>query len=122
MSRCRIVPAARRDLKEIYQHIAADNPAASGRLREIFAAKFRRLARHPLIGQKRDDLALGVRVFPAGSYVILYRPIESGIEIIQVLHGARDIAEAFRHPPDRPEAGTPGTCVPRHGPPHSSGD
>jgi toxin ParE1/3/4 len=28
-------------------------------------------------------------MFPVGNYVILYRPIEAGVEIVRVLHGAR---------------------------------
>lgn len=28
-------------------------------------------------------------MFPVGNYLILYRPIEAGVEIVRVLHGAR---------------------------------
>lgn len=36
-----------------------------------------------------------LRSHPHGNYVIFYRPIGDGIEIVRVLHGARDIDAAF---------------------------
>jgi plasmid stabilization system protein ParE len=36
----------------------------------------------------------GIRVFPVSrfkKYLVFYRPIEGGIEVLRVLHGARDI-------------------------------
>ena len=102
MSEYEITPGARKDLKSIHRYIAVDNAAAADRQLEAFFTRFHRLARHPRIGQPRDDLGRGIRIFPAGSYVIVYRPRNFGIEIIQVLHGARDIAKAFRPPPATP--------------------
>ena len=49
----------------------------------------------------------GVRVFPVSrfkKYLVFYRPVADGIEILRVLHGARDIddllAEGFELPGD----------------------
>lgn len=106
MSEYEVTPAARKDLRSIYRHIAVDNAVAADRQLESLFARFHRLAQHPHIGQLRDDLAETVRIFPAGNYVIVYRPTEFGIQIIQVLHGARDIAKAFRRLPEHPERGT----------------
>lgn len=33
-----------------------------------------------------------LRSSPVGNYLIFYRPLPDGIEILRVLHGARDIA------------------------------
>jgi toxin ParE1/3/4 len=96
MSRYKLVPEVRGDLMEIYRYIARNNPVAAGRLRDLFYDKFEFLAKHARIGQMRDDLAEGVRAFPVGNYVILFRAVEDGIEIIQVVHGARDINAIFR--------------------------
>lgn len=43
------------------------------------------------MGEHREDLASGLRFFSGGRYVILYRPIETGIQRIRVLSGGRDI-------------------------------
>ena len=46
-------------------------------------------------GQARDEMALGLRSFPVSryrNYLGCYRAIKDGIQIIRVLHGARDLA------------------------------
>ena len=37
-----------------------------------------------------------IRSMPVGRYVIFYLPLPSGIEIVRVLHGARDIESVLR--------------------------
>lgn len=91
MSRYTIAPEARDDLRDVYRHIAKDNPNAAGRLRQLFFKKFRLLATQPLLGEAREDLAENLRMFTAGNYVILYRPTPSGIAVVQVVHSARDL-------------------------------
>ncbi len=48
------------------------------------------LAKQPLAGQARSDLAPGLRFLPVGNYLIFHRPIENGVEIAPVIHGSRD--------------------------------
>jgi toxin ParE1/3/4 len=58
----------------------------------------KRLADQPGIGRiwksPLPHLA-GIRVYPMPSgfrnYLIFYRPLENGIEVLTILHGARDI-------------------------------
>ena len=54
------------------------------------------LSRQPGIGRTRPELDTNLRSFVVGRYVIFYLPVSSGIEIVRVLHGARDIATLFR--------------------------
>jgi plasmid stabilization system protein ParE len=35
-------------------------------------------------------------MFTSGNYVILYRPTDDGIDIVQVVHAARDLGNVFR--------------------------
>jgi toxin ParE1/3/4 len=53
------------------------------------------LSQLPEIGKRRFDLAPGLRSLAVGNYVIFYRPVSEGIQIIRVLHGARDIPSLF---------------------------
>jgi toxin ParE1/3/4 len=53
------------------------------------------LARNPGIGTARDDLLPGVRAFSVGNYVIFFRPASDGIEVVRVVHGARDYRLLF---------------------------
>ncbi len=53
------------------------------------------MATQPMMGRARDELALGVRSFPFGRYVVFYVPLDDGIDVVRVLHGARDIDAVF---------------------------
>ena len=47
------------------------------------------------MGRARDELSANVRSFPFGRYVIFYAAIEDGIDVVRVLHSARDIDAVF---------------------------
>jgi toxin ParE1/3/4 len=98
MSRFVITDPAERDLDEISDCIGGENPSAAIRLLRRLHEKFRLLATQPLMGERRPDLCESLRSFNAGSYVIFFQPIEDGVEIVRVLHGARNIRELFRNP------------------------
>ena len=53
-------------------------------------------AGQPHLGIPRPELAEGVRCFPVGSHIVFYLSSENGIEVIQVIHGSRDIPAHFR--------------------------
>jgi toxin ParE1/3/4 len=48
-----------------------------------------------MTGRARDELAPGVRSFPFGRYVVFYVPRNDGVDVVRVLHGARDIDAGF---------------------------
>ena len=82
------------DLTEIALRIAEENPTAADHWLDIINAKCQLLAQMPDLGRKRNDLAPGLRGLPVGNYVIFYRALPNdGIQLIRVLHGARDIPE-----------------------------
>lgn len=94
MSRYRLSPEARQDILDITDYIAADNVDAAFRLRDRLFAVFDRLARRPALGHVRDDLIArtsGVRFWPVGAYLVIYRPAEHALQIVRVLSGYRDI-------------------------------
>jgi toxin ParE1/3/4 len=95
MNRVRLSLAASRDLEEIEDYISQDNPDAAVRLILIIREKCELLSQQPGIGRDRSDVLYGLRGFPAVNYVIFYRPASEGIEVVRVLHGARDIPELF---------------------------
>jgi toxin ParE1/3/4 len=45
------------------------------------------------MGRAREELASELRSFPVRRYVVFYRPLVDGIEVVRVLHGARDVTE-----------------------------
>ncbi|MDZ7956397.1 MAG: type II toxin-antitoxin system RelE/ParE family toxin [Aulosira sp. DedQUE10] len=84
---------AEEDLIEIWIYIATDNPTAADRLLGEIDTKCQMLADNPELGQARPDIALGLRYFPVGRYLILYRNISEGIEVVRVVHGARHLPD-----------------------------
>lgn len=83
------------DLKDIWNYIVERNSAAADKFMLEFAKKFQLLADNPKIGRAHDEFILNLCSFPHKDYVIFYFPIETGVEIYRVLHGARDIDSLF---------------------------
>ena len=96
MTRYRLTPQAFDDLFDIWGYIAQDAPAAADRVEEAIYLACGRLADSPLIGTVRKDLtALPVRFWlltPYPNYFIVYDPEAKPLQIIRVLHRARNIS------------------------------
>jgi toxin ParE1/3/4 len=97
MSTVRQLIRARLDLIEAIAYLAERSEDAARRFRREAQATFDRLADMPGMGVRfeADDPAYGeLRFFPISkfrSYIVFYRPLADGIEVVRVLHGARDI-------------------------------
>jgi toxin ParE1/3/4 len=94
-------PRALYDVEESAVYIGADNPAAALRFLDAVEATLRLLVENPELGParrfERSDLA-GLRSFPVQGFdkhLVFYRPTERGIEVLRVLHGARDLGAIF---------------------------
>jgi toxin ParE1/3/4 len=95
MKQFRVSEAASSDLRGIWLCIGPDNPEAASKLVRAIVSRFPRLASMPEMGRRRDELSEGLRSFPVSRYVIFYQLTENGIEIIRILHGARDLPAMF---------------------------
>ena len=98
MTRAIWTPAAKQCLENIFDFIAVENQstrAAEKVVREI-VAKSDIYADQSEMGTSREDLATDVRCFTVSNYVVLYRPASTSIEVLLVIHGARDIPVVFR--------------------------
>jgi toxin ParE1/3/4 len=91
LNRLLITPRAAADLEEIGDYIALDNPAAAARVIDRLEEVSLLLSERPRIGTSRDDVAKGVRAFPVGNYLILFRTLTDGVEIVRYVHGARQM-------------------------------
>lgn len=86
---------ARQDIEEISDFIGFRNPLAAVRFLERINEQCKLLANFPSMGRRWDDLIPPLRSFPVDSYLIFYRPIEDGIEVVRVVSGYRDIDSVF---------------------------
>jgi toxin ParE1/3/4 len=89
--------AAARDLAEQADYLAERSLEAALRFLDAVAETFRDLASMPEMGsprQVRNPALAGLRKWRIRGfedYLIFYRPIGNGIEVLRVLHAARDI-------------------------------
>ena len=60
--------------------------------------QFQLLTTQPMMGRVRYELTAGMRSVPFGRYVIFYALIDDEIDIVRVLHSARDVDSAFDGP------------------------
>ena len=86
-------PLAALDILDVWDHIAADDQAAADRWIDEIDASLTTLATQPMMGRARPELATDLRSFPFRRYVIFYLPLPDGIDVVRVLHSARDIDE-----------------------------
>ncbi len=87
------------DLDAIWWTIAEENQDAAERVEMEILATCHRLARHPRMGTKRQDITMlpvrfwTITKFP--NYVIVYRPETDPLQVVAVLHGKRDLKEVL---------------------------
>jgi addiction module RelE/StbE family toxin len=93
MTRCEFSPEARADLLQIHDRIAQDSPSSALRFIDRLEQQCYRLADYPYMGRSRSDLGSGLRSFvvPRTRYVIIYRVVTDGIQIIHVRQGGQDL-------------------------------
>jgi toxin ParE1/3/4 len=97
MPRVATTPQAEADLLDHFTFIGADSRAAAIRFLEAANKAFQSLARMPGMGGRwrgGKRQTGGLRVWPIPrfrKYLIFYRELENGIEVVRVLHGSRNL-------------------------------
>jgi plasmid stabilization system protein ParE len=90
--------AARQDLVDILSYITRESGSLAIGRDFVFQLRQKcvRLANLPgTLGQARPELGLGLRSTSFQNYVIFFRYVGEGVEVINVLHGARDVDGHF---------------------------
>lgn len=97
MARYILSPRARVDLQSIWSFIAVENREAADRMIDELLAAFEYLADWPGSGHTRRDLTERNFLFwPVRSYLVVYREKQAPLQIVAILHGARDIPSVLR--------------------------
>ena len=103
MARLLVREKAWSDLEELGAFIARDNPAAATEVLRQLRVSFEQLGRMPQLGRVvrkiKTTEPLRMWLSPAfRNYLIFYRELPDGVEIVRVLHGARDIKRILENP------------------------
>lgn len=80
------------EIGDMWFGIAIHNPDTASRIVQRIDAQIRLLSEFPELGPERPEVAPGMRVLVEGNYLILYRVTEETVEIVRIVHGARDLA------------------------------
>jgi len=85
------------DLEEISDYLYQFSPLAASRFLDEADATIHRLELFPKLGRAcrfRNLTLAGVRkrLIHGTRYMLYYRPIDDGIEVLRILHGSRDIS------------------------------
>jgi toxin ParE1/3/4 len=93
--RVRWLRSAVRDLHDICEYIANDNPSAATRIGTRIESSADLLAEHPLAG--RTGRVPGTRelVITGTNYLVAYCVTAKSVDILAVLHGARKWPDRF---------------------------
>jgi toxin ParE1/3/4 len=83
------------DLREIVNYLREIDPAAAQRVLDKIMEKCRIITQTPGIGRLRPEFEPGLRSVAAGNYVICYREAQAEVQVIRVLHGARNLEAEF---------------------------
>ncbi len=94
---------AETDLTLIWVYYAERSERAAKRIRYEISSNYDLLLQFPSMGRRREELRKGLRSFPVDDYVIFYRELTDGIEVLRVLHGAQDVAGVFSFEEDTEE-------------------
>lgn len=97
MPRYALTDLAKQDVREIIAYVRARSPQSAKRVRAELREAMRLLADFPGMGHRRDDVAHeALRFWSIYSYLIVYRPDTKPLEVIRVIHGARNVGRSFR--------------------------
>lgn len=96
MSLFRLTQPAIRDIEAIVDYAANQfGLDQSDRLLAKLEAKFIRIAQFPNLGRSRDEILPGLRSLSMDNYLILYTTSVSGVDILRVVSGYRNLIDLF---------------------------
>lgn len=96
-----LTPRAQQDAGDIWDYIARDSVDAADRVLEALEGAMLQLASGPGIGHWREELTdKRHRFFLVHSYLVVYRHETKPLQIIRVLHAARDVQSILGLTPD----------------------
>jgi toxin ParE1/3/4 len=84
-------PVAIEDLGDVWHYVADDSERQANNLIFKLRDRIGHLAHHNGMGRPRPELAENLRSYPVGKYCVFYRQIEDGIEVVRIIHSARDL-------------------------------
>ena len=86
---------AETDLAQIWAQLLLHGEAFADRVIDLIDRRCEVIRQLPYGGEACPQFGHDMRWFPAGNYVIFYRPLEDRVQVVRVLDGRRDLNRAF---------------------------
>lgn len=86
----RLSSPAQHDIDDIWSFIAEHNETAANDVLDGILEACLTLAQFPGAGRRRPEWGSDVRAYPVGNLLVVYRHRIDVVEIVRVIHGARD--------------------------------
>ncbi|MTF37676.1 type II toxin-antitoxin system RelE/ParE family toxin [Cyanobacterium aponinum] len=97
MSNCYFINIlASRDLNEIAEYFAQNNLVAGENFFREFNRKCQQLTKFPYSGKSYAKIRQDLRGLSFQKYIIFYRLLDNGIEILRVVSGSRNLPDIFK--------------------------
>jgi toxin ParE1/3/4 len=97
MSQFLIATKAMQDLRDIADYLGDISLESADRFLQEFDQRCIQLVAFPMSGKGYPQLQSDLRGIPFKDYIIFYRILENGIEIMRVIAGRRDLRSIFRN-------------------------
>jgi toxin ParE1/3/4 len=95
----RLTPEAKADLEGIGDRIAERNPMRAVTYVQELRERASRIGEFPHAGPPRPQWGEGIRITVHGKYLIVYRVRDETVQVLRVVHGARDLDTLFEEEP-----------------------
>ena len=97
MSHFDLTHGAREELHQIHDYIAQFEYESALRLIRRIEERFELLADYPYLGVARPEFGATHRSFVVDGtdYIIIYRPVVDGVDILHIRHGSQDLRRLF---------------------------
>lgn len=82
---------AKRDLLDIWLWIARDSATVADAVLDRIEQRASKLSQHREIGVARPEIGEGARGLVIERWVVLYRLVDGGVQIVRIVDGARDL-------------------------------
>lgn len=86
---------AEHDLEDICDYIADNNETAAEKIFAVLRKDCINLGANPMAFPEKRELQTGLRMRPSGRYLIFYKYDGTDVDIVRILHGARDLLQIF---------------------------
>lgn len=97
MPRANSSDISREDLKIIGRYIGEEQhrPSTAAKIMQEIGEHCDDLARVPYAGTARPDLGDNIRITWCKRWVIVFRPVEEGVDVLRIVDGSRDFTQLF---------------------------